>query len=820
MASCTEKSDAPSDGGKPMTISGKIAQFMVDGESSSLEGEDRIDEMKACVFDEGRLVKVYEDIQVANGTFKLTVEETKGTLYLVANAVEAGAWHDMNVGTLTEEEWNRRTVALKENRAVSYFTGSLSLDEYVAGSGAAPVILTRGIARFDVKIKANEGIELGNIRLENVAEKAYFLPQSAVSSPETLFVEMEENYTEPVTGDVPGVFYIYEQASEGMKVLLEVTVDGVPKRTEVVIPSAGIKRNAVYTLNLYRDNANVGDGDDGDGNGDGDGDGSGDGGDGGDGDGDGSGDGGDGGDGDGNGDGNGDGDGGDGTGDGDGENEDVEIRVDIEVDEWNGEENIEMRPDFTDKIVIDAEKSDLGGASVTDGADGISLSYRSADIILVLDSKSDLELVDTDNLTIDIRQATNGQGEKIRNTFHITKKKFLPGTPAEAGRISFRRKGLQQVYPEDCIMLDLQKHPVVTTDLLVFDDNSTVDFGDYKDGNLGLITLPEGATISVSAKAYEDEEVPWLKVDPYVPETGENGDGGAVDRSADVYTVEAGWRPNDTKATGQEQTATLTVTYANGETENLYIKRKNYSLPVVNIGGEWWCKFNLRGNVKSFEDQIQAYQDDTGNLEEYLKTCTAEQYLWVLGDQYIGGNPQGLKLAHNGTSFYYEGYSTEGANDFSALAPTEMAPSGYQLPTFDQIYYFSANENYNLKNSGSYFDKNGVKMWHTTYTKQNLDFNLGAAYPAIAHYGYYSEATKTRLVLCGLGYGSVDNTIPKVAQLLIATSTANDSGKTWMIEGWPPGTSGGSGYWFKSVSMDKNNTRVIRCIKTPVAYQY
>lgn len=753
--SCTEQFEKPVQGeAERGLIIGRVAHFMVDGESSSVEGEDRISEMKACVFADGKLTKVYDNIQVADGSFRLTVKETSGTLYLVANAEEAGAWHDMSVGSLTEEEWKQRTVTLKEGKAVSYFTGSLSLDEYM-GSESAPLILTRGVARFDLKMGTNEGVKVNSIRLEHVANKAYFLPQSEVSSPETDFVSMEEGFAEPLAENKPGIFYVYEQDSKEMKVVLEVTVDGAPKTLEAKIPSTGIKRNAVYTLNLHRDAVNV------------------------------------------------------------------------KVDEWEYEEDIELTPGYTDKIVIDTEKSELGNAQVTENRDGLWLSYQAASITLALDCDNELELMNKDNLMIDIQQATDGQGKAIRNTFHITKKKFLPGTPAEVGRVYFRRRGLQQVYPTDCIELDLQNHPVVTTGMLVFDDNSTLDFKDYKDGTLGTIMLPEGATLAASAKAYEDEEVEWLKV--YEPEIGEGAEKGGEVKG--VYTVEAGWRPNDVKAKGQEQVAILTVRYVDGQTEKLYIKRKNYSLPVVNIGGEWWCKFNLRGNVKSFEDQIEAYEDNTGNLEEYLKTCTAKQYLWVLGDQYIGGNPQGLKLAHDGTKFYYEGYSNEGAKDFSEMLPTEMAPSGYQLPTFEQLHYFSASENYALKGNGSFADRNDgtKKVWHTSYSKQNLDFSLGANYPAIAHYAFYSDVTQTRLVLCGLGYGAgndasdanhEENTIPQVAQFLVATCTTNGSGKTWMLEGWPTGTSGGNGYWFKSVEMNRNKTRVIRCIKSLGAFQY
>lgn len=70
-----------------------------------------------------------------------------------------------------------------------------------------------------------------------------------------------------------------------------------------------------------------------------------------------------------------------------------------------------------------------------------------------------------------------------------------------------------------------------------------------------------------------------------------------------------------------------------------------------------------------------------------------------MGDQYQAGNPDGLELTHNGTSFYYEGYQTK-TDNFGTLAPTVMAPDGYQIPDFDDYRFFTGGTNYNL----SYFN--------------------------------------------------------------------------------------------------------------------
>ena len=54
-------------------------------------------------------------------------------------------------------------------------------------------------------------------------------------------------------------------------------------------------------------------------------------------------------------------------------------------------------------------------------------------------------------------------------------------------------------------------------------------------------------------------------------------------------------------------------------------------MPVVNINGTWWCRYNLRGNVKNFEDQITLGNNPVGEegITEYLKTCSDEDFVAI-----------------------------------------------------------------------------------------------------------------------------------------------------------------------------------------------
>ena len=51
------------------------------------------------------------------------------------------------------------------------------------------------------------------------------------------------------------------------------------------------------------------------------------------------------------------------------------------------------------------------------------------------------------------------------------------------------------------------------------------------------------------------------------------------------------------------------------------VQRLNWKLPVVEVKGIWWTKYNLRGNAKNFNDQIQTYNDPAKgkDLAEFYK---------------------------------------------------------------------------------------------------------------------------------------------------------------------------------------------------------
>lgn len=736
--SCTEEIDMNPNEGKIM-IEGRIANFIVNGEPSAIEGENNITEMKACIFTDGVLTKVYDNINVGNGNFNLNVTETSGTLYMVGNATDAGAWHDMSINSLSEDEWKLRTVSMKDNKAVSFFTGSVSLDGYINGE-SAPLVLTRGVARFDLNIPTEGGVALNSIRLENVASKAFLLPQSSVTSPETDFVTLEESFTTPLTEGKSGLFYVYEQASANMKVVIDVTVDGTKKILEADIPERGIKRNAVYTMNIHSSSIN------------------------------------------------------------------------IHVDEWEYEEDINLSPDYTGKITVDMEKSVLQGAVVTPDGTGLNIPYLSSEMELYLNSDNELEAVYDGDEIITVYPIENANGETERNGFRIVKRLSPIGYEARPSIIRFRRKGMTEIYDEDCIVLTMEENPTKTSGLLMFDLDGVCDFGKYVDNGLGSFKLEEGKELIVDL----GNEDPWIKaeIDDSIP---------------NIYHIIAGWRPNDPKGDGREQAAKIIIRnkLSDGRsatgTEEYIIKRRNWSIPVVQLNGIWWSKYNMRGDARKYEDQVLVSTDPAEkagkSLFEYLNSCTSEEYFQVIGSAYQSDSSQGLLLTYSDGKWHFPGFVSHNSQVMSEVDKKKMAPDGFELP--DKESFRSLVWDYNCSIGNKPTDGFGNTPRGNLMFAERSDITQNGGTMSVHHHViYYTESrySTTRVsdefVLYGPGYqASADS---EATNLYIFYATNTEENGLWTLR-----CNNGNTFRFENYSSNsEDKTHTIRCIKTPVDYQY
>lgn len=394
--------------------------------------------------------------------------------------------------------------------------------------------------------------------------------------------------------------------------------------------------------------------------------------------------------------------------------------------------------------------------------------------------KVDMEFISSRSLV------TNSRKLNVRS------KLKMPGVAEQYAYINVYKNDVLR----DRVVLVFKANPVKLVGHLNFDENAMCDFARYIDGEVAVITLPEGKNISLS---FADDSPEWMKLE-------ENGN--------NRFRLLAGWKPNDPDADGRIQTAQITISDgSNQHIETYTVKRQNWGLPVVNINGTWWCKYNLRGNVKNFTDQILVSNEPAGgNLADYMSSCSDTEFLNVIGDQYQAGNQEGLSIVHNGEGFVYENYNTKSDN-FGTLSPTFMAPDGYEIPDYDDFRFFNWGNNSNLgyHNPGAFNNGLGQRL-NFKVVERNASF-LGNEYGPITFYDFEYEGE--HLLLCGLGHQWNETSIAKMSILF---ATFGNKSNTWSIEGYSQ--SDGSGNWFKYSANNQNKTRTIRCVKTPVEYIY
>ena len=358
------------------------------------------------------------------------------------------------------------------------------------------------------------------------------------------------------------------------------------------------------------------------------------------------------------------------------------------------------------------------------------------------------------------------------------------------------------------VVLVFMENPVKISGLMKLDSDGRCDFGRYIDGEIALMSLPQDKMIEI---VFPEDESRWMQA------VGA-ADGGGQGNSMRQVRLLAGWKPNDPNADGREQHATVVISDVGGSSrEEYHISRINWGLPVVKIGETWWTMYNLRGRATSFGDQITCGNSpaDRDGLFELLQTMPDEELLELMGDQYQGGNADGLPLRHDGNAFYHEGMMSS-AGSFGTADPSMMVPAGYTLPSYDDFAFLAANDNHNIGGVGerSYMNRQGERI-DVRIVERKVSF-FGKEYGTVAFYEFMHEGN--RWVLYGLGHQW--NTEPgMIAVMQQLMATYGDASRSWLMEGYASDDRPGQN-WLKYVAQNNTKTRTIRCVKTPVEYIY
>ena len=736
--SCTDEESPPASFPvDELEIKMKFSSFI---KSDPLSDKDEyMDKVNAYLFEDGVLKKVWHSLSQKGGQYVLTLEHPVGRLYAVAGEDDIEPELDgknLEVDSLTEEEWIKATVSAGNGRMKHYATGQLDLPEKGGQVSPLLLVLDRGVARFDLQIETGESIEVNALTLQNAMQRTYCFPQPSVTIPEGAEKGSYKLHFDPVlTVGKEGVMYVYEQFNPELIAYMDVTVDGEAVRLETKLPEE-IKRNAVYVVNVRRG----------------------------------------------------------------------ETGVMLDIEEWN-EEDLDLDVPLNGLIKIDPASVLPDGVEIADGGSTLKLPYQETEFEFAVDCDNELELVSVEGSSLLRIEAVPQKGI---NQYKVRKPLYVPNHPQEEVFLRFRRKGLANAYPEDYIRLSVAPNPVTISGLLTFEaETYTCDFGRYIDNELGVVTLPPGKRLSVE---FDQGEDPWIRID---------------ERNTGECRVVAGWKPNDKTANGRVQLARLVISNQRdgSEREEYVVKRRNYGLPVTWFHGIWWCKYNAKGNSRSFDDQVLSSADPAAmagkTVAQYLASCPSEDFLNLWKWEYQGDSGQGMEVIDENGKLVLKGYNPKETVHINKLPAGSLSPDGYELPSmedFNRVFdatdyvWVMWNGSHQLKNPWEGHSivkreqqrRNGLQIGNVAFSDVIMISMYSPDFPeheAITWYGAAAQWNSDGV----LHEGHYNN---------ILFGVCSPEGNGWYISGG-----------MKNLYLHKNgagtkDTRILRFKKSPVEYIY
>lgn len=760
LASCTKLDKDLAPPAQPGVLTLRMAGL--DNNSSAAVEPGQIKDLNVFLFEDGTLTEVFSNLSVAEGGMvkgMLLPYKPEANFYLLANV--SGLSNDDKLRPGAKEDEFKKLIFTHDESAEQSFqriaTGHRNIGE-LWESGKAELFLTRAFARLDIVPEGD--IKILNVTINSVAQSVYLFAQEPVQSPEgAKYISLKKEFDTPLTENLEGLFYLYEQTGKTIKVGITAEIGGIKNQLTATLPDV-VKRNHIYTLKV----TTVG----------------------------------------------------------------VKVELTVQEEPWEEGEIIESTPDLEKKVLVDVENSTLPTTvKVSESKDTVFIPHygESFKLALLADTElevklkgieeSDPEVTVTPTGAVTRANRETGSVVVIANEFNVTTRLTSPGSKERYVYLEVRNKNLTEYYG-DRIVLVLKKNPTVFSGRIYdfFAGKTVCEMEEYADGELGFVEVDEGSTLTCDAE--------WIRLVQIEPSDAEQpADPGTREANTPKlrYKIEAGYRPNDPEADGRIQRGTLTVTHENGKTEAYPVSRPNNGLPVVLLDGKYWCKFNLQGNARSFEDQIK--MDDAAalatDLYEYLKTCDAAEYMRLMGDAYKGTNPTGLKLKYLGEddnkAYSYENYASTAAGAvINSSDPTKHCPPGYQLPDYtNDILPIFANRNTTFTGAGdelrTTFSHLGISRTAFRYIRRDIPHD-GGTIPQLYlnKIEFTKNGARNSYALFGSGWQE-NNTTIDFRYTLFANKAASNANLVF-------------GEFFSITYRNANFTRAIRCIKTPVDFIY
>lgn len=487
----------------------------------------------------------------------------------------------------------------------------------------------------------------------------------------------------------------------------------------------------------------------------------------------------------------------------------AKLGIQLTENDWeNGQDN---ESSVITLAKVNVGSSQLNGARVNERGDSVFIPYNDKTLSLAINTEEGMTVrtdgsLDLAEVSVAQNATRNGTALDKLTMVNITSNLKRIGVPLQYSYLeSFDSNGMMK----GRIVLVFEPNPVQMTGMLSFLEGTAYDFNRYIDGEYARLIVPEGMKAELEFESGEDS---WA-----ILKKAEDG--------TEALRLLGGWKPNDSTANGRKQAVKLKISNLDGSDMETYtISRLNYGLPVAYVAGNWWCKYNLKGTANDFQDQILSSADPVkeGNLLNYLTTCTQEQLMDVMGDQYQGGNLEGLQLTLSEGKFEYAGFNANVSVNINTQSK-QMAPSGYEMPSENDFRRLVASYDYKLPTNSIVYNNNmsGDDSFRMKYFHGNRAITIeDVAYGKIGFYDFCEEANindnSKHVVIFGWGH-QWEAGPGKISSGVIIFATNSGNGNSWTMEGHIDDQ---SATWFKRTGHNNTKTRAIRCKKSAVEYIY
>lgn len=231
----------------------KLTRSYSNAQSSTPDEGERVNTLRYFVCEKGKVTVISNDLAGSEGTIKIEEKDMtpRSNVYVIANGELSNQMSSIVVGCDETLFTSLETAQSGNNGQIEAIAMSAFASRGNTEIGSAMTLqLQRNMARFDLEIKPNEGIELLNIRVVGLSTTSSLFENSTTNSVHT--ATYIENFSTPLTESVKGLFYAHPRRVGESAAVVEADVRFNGKLTLLTAPLSEIKRNCIHTIYITK----------------------------------------------------------------------------------------------------------------------------------------------------------------------------------------------------------------------------------------------------------------------------------------------------------------------------------------------------------------------------------------------------------------------------------------------------------------------------------------------------------------------------------------------------------------------------------------